>query len=1041
MRNLALWARSAALAIGCCWLGLAADPTFAADPPVDFNRDIRPILSDTCFKCHGFDEAKRESGLRLDTFEGATTKLDSGSMAIVAGKAAESELLKRLASTDPSMKMPPPESGKTVTPEQIELLRRWIDQGAKYQGHWSFVPPVRPALPEVSHQDKVRNAIDRFVLARLEKEGLQPAEATDKITLIRRVTFDLTGLPPTIAEIEAFVADTSPQAYESLVDRLLRSPRYGEHLARYWLDAACYGDTHGLHFDNERSLWLYRDWVVQAFNDNLPYDKFTTWQIAGDLLPNATQEQKVASGFNRCNITTNEGGSITEEVLVRYAVDRTETMSTIFLGLTMGCAVCHDHKFDPVSQKEFYQLYAYFNSAADAAMDGNALLPAPVMKVAKPEDLAKLADFEKRVADLRKQMDDKLAALEYADPTPEGAEMSKVLEPAEYVWIDDGTPPGANLQGDSPWQFVTSKEGKVHSGEKSTTRKASAVSQHFFTDAKPGLAIGEGDKLFAYVYLDPQDPPKTIMLQWNDGTWDHRAFWGEDTIRFGEGDVPAHRRLGDLPAKGEWVRLEVDAAHVGLNSGAMLNGWAFTQFGGTVHWDTAGIVTRTPQAGQGFESLAIWEGYQKAQKKSTLPKEIQDALKPAPDKRNDAQKKIIKDYFLKNVYSKTKEILAPLQKEVDTAESERKALDTAIPASLVMADMATPRDTFVLVRGAYDKKGDKVAPGTPAVLPPMAKDAPANRLGLAQWLTEPNHPLVARVTVNRFWQQYFGAGLVKTSEDFGSQGQPPTHPELLDWLSREFVDSGWDVKKLQKLIVMSATYQQSSRVTPELLKRDLTNDLLARGPRFRLDAEAIRDSAIFTAGLLTEKPGGRGVRPYQPDGIWEAISFQGSNTQNYKRDEGDALYRRSIYMFWKRTAPPAALQTLDAPSRESCVVRRARTNTPLQALLLMNDQQYIEAARKLGERAIKEGGEAPEQRLAHAFRLATGRAPAADESAVLTRIFTKHLEAYTADKPAAEKLLGSGVAPRDQGIAPEQLAAYTMACNLILNLDETMTKE
>jgi hypothetical protein len=1021
--------------------GGLATATLAADPPVDFNRDIRPILSDTCFKCHGFDEAKRESGLRLDTFEGATAKLESGSSAIVVGKAAESELFKRVTTTDASLKMPPPESGKTVSPEQAELLRRWIDQGAKYQGHWSFVPPVRPALPEVSRKDKVRNAIDQFVLARLEKEGLQPADQADKITLIRRVTFDLTGLPPTIAEIEAFVADNSPQAYENLVDRLLRSPRYGEHMARYWLDAARYGDTHGLHFDNERSLWPYRDWVIQAFNENLPYDKFTTWQIAGDLLPNATQEQKIASGFNRCNITTSEGGSIAEEVLVRYAVDRTETMSTIFLGLTMGCAVCHDHKFDPVSQKEFYQLYAYFNSAADAAMDGNALLPAPVMKVAQPDQLAKLADFEKRVAELRKQMDEKIASLEYVDPTPDGAEMSKVLEPTEFVWIDDGTPPGANLQGDSPWQFVTSKEGVVHRGEKSTTRKASAVSQHFFTGANPGLTVGEGDKLFAYVYLDPQDPPKTIMLQWNDGSWEHRAFWGEDTIRFGEGDVPGHRRLGDLPAKGEWVRLEVDAAHVGLNSGAVLNGWAFTQFGGTVHWDTAGIVTRTPQSGQGFESLAVWQAYQKAQKKSTLPKEIQDALKPAPDKRNDAQKKTVRDYFLKNVYSKTKEILAPLQTEVDKAEAERKALDNAIPASLVMADMAKPRDTFILIRGAYDKKGEKVTPGTPAILPPLAKDAPANRLGLANWLTDPNHPLVARVTVNRFWQQYFGSGLVKTSEDFGSQGQPPTHPELLDWLAREFVESGWDVKKLQKMIVMSGTYQQSSRITPELLKRDGANDLLARGPRFRLDAEAIRDSAIFTAGLLTEKPGGRGVRPYQPDGIWEAISFQGSNTQNYKRDDGEALYRRSIYTFWKRTAPPAALQTLDAPSREACVVRRARTNTPLQALLLMNDQQYIEAARKLAERTIKEGGDAAEGRLSYAFRLATGRVPAADEAAVLNRILAKHLEAYTADKPSAEKLLGNGVAPRDATIPAEQQAAYTMVCNLILNLDETMTKE
>lgn len=1030
------------LAVGfCCAVGVFPQISLAADPPIDFNRDIRPILSDTCFKCHGFDTAKREAGLRLDTHEGAILKLESGATAIVPGKSAESEILKRLTSTDASERMPPPETGKTVTPEQIEKIRRWIDQGAKYQGHWSFVTPVRPELPQVKLQANVKNAIDNFILARLEKENVAPSAAADKITLIRRVTYDLTGLPPTIAEIEAFVNDPAPAAYEKLVDRLLKSPRYGEHMARYWLDAARYGDTHGLHFDNERSLWPYRDWVVRAFNENLPYDQFTTWQVAGDLIPNSTLEQKIASGFNRCNITTSEGGSINDEVLARYAVDRTETMSTIFLGLTMGCAVCHDHKFDPVTQKEFYQLYAFFNSAADAAMDGNALLPAPIMKVAQPDQLTKLAELEKLVADLKKQMDEKTATIEYTDPTPDAVAADKSLEPKEYVWIEDAAPTGAQLQGDTPWKFVEKKEGPVFKGEKSTTRKAPALSQHFFTGANPGLKIGDGDKLFAYVYLDPLDPPKTVMLQWNDGVWEHRAYWGDDAIPFGSGDVDGHRRIGNLPTIGEWVRLEVDAAKVGLKPGAVLNGWAFTQFGGTVHWDTAGIVTRTPQDGQGFDSLAVWQAYEKTQKKSSLPGDIQNVLKVADDKRNDTQKKALRDYFLKNVYSKTKEILLPLQKEVDKAEAERKAVDTAIPASLVMADMPNPRDTFILIRGAYDKKGEKVTPGTPAVLPPMAKDAPANRLGLARWLTDPQHPLVARVTVNRFWQQYFGTGLVKTSEDFGSQGQPPSHPELLDWLSREFVDSGWDVKKLQKLIVMSGTYQQSSKVTPELLKRDGDNVLLARGPRFRLDAEAIRDSAVYTAGLLIEKPGGRGVRPYQPDGIWEAISFQGSNTQNYKMDAGDAIYRRSIYTFWKRTAPPAALQTLDAPSRESCVVRRTRTNTPLQALLLMNDQQYVEAARMLAQRVIKEGGDTPEKRLAYAFRLATGREPAADEVAIMVKVLQKHEAVYAADKPAAKKLLTIGVSPRDAAIPAEQLASYAMVCNLILNLDETMTKE
>jgi hypothetical protein len=1018
----------------------SAGLTSAAEPKIDFNRQIRPILSDACFKCHGFDEGSRQAGLRLDSSAGATAKLESGAQAITPGKSAASELVRRVTSTDASEQMPPPGSGKTVSPAQIELLKKWIDQGAEYQLHWSFVAPVRPTVPAVK-AGVVVNPIDSFILDRLSREGLTQAASADKVTLIRRVTLDLTGLPPTPQEIDAFLADSSAEAYEKVVDRLLRSPRFGEHLARYWLDAARYGDTHGLHFDNERSIWPYRDWVVSAFNRNLPFDQFTREQIAGDLLPGSTLEQKIASGFNRCNVSTSEGGSINDEVLARYAVDRTETMSTVFLGLTLGCAVCHDHKYDPVTQKEFYQLYAFFNTAADAAMDGNALAPPPIMKVAQTEQLSELQTLEKQVAELKQKMQQQIVAIDYVDPTPDASAPGKSLEPREFVWIDDVAPPGAKLQGDSPWKFVTAADGKVHSGEKATTRKATAVSQHFFTGASPGLAIGEGDKLFAYVYLNPENPPKTVMLQWNDGAWEHRAYWGEDAIPFGAGNGPHHYRAGDLPKAGEWVRLEVQAAQVGLKPGSSLNGWAFSQFGGEVFWDTAGSVTQTPQQGQGFESLAAWEAYEAKQKQSSAPKEVKDALKVAAEKRNDAHKKTLRDYFLLNVYSKTKEILAPLQKEVDAAEAKRKQVDAAIPTSLVMAEMPNPRETFVLIRGAYDKKGAKVTPGTPAILPPMPKDAPANRLGLAQWLTDPQHPLVARVTVNRFWQQYFGAGLVKTAEDFGSQGQWPTHPELLDWLARDFVDSGWDIKRLQKQIVMSAAYRQSSHVTPAILQKDPANELLARGPRFRLDAEAIRDSALNISGLLHEQQGGRGIRPYQPDGIWEAVAFQGSNTQNYKRDAGESLYRRSLYIFWKRTAPPPMLTTFDAPSREACVVRRARTNTPLQALLLMNDVQYVEAARSFAQRMLTEGGDSPEKRLAFAFRLATGRQPNEKEAGILARILASHLADFQADKTAAEKLVTIGETKRNEKLDISELAAYTMLGNLILNLDETVTKE
>lgn len=1023
-------------------VGLApAANSAAAEPTLDFNRDIRPILSDACFRCHGFDEKTRAAGLRLDTAEGATAKLESGAVAIVPGKSGESELIQRITSTDDSTRMPPPDSGKTLTPEQIETLKRWIDEGAQFKAHWSFIPPERPTPPDAPAGSLVHNPIDNFVLARLAKAGLKPSPEADKITLLRRVTFDLTGLPPTPEEVDAFLADESPEAYAKVVDRLLKSPRYGEHMARYWLDAARYGDTHGLHLDNERSMWPYRDWVVSAFNRNLPFDQFTIWQIAGDLLPNATIEQKVASGFNRCNVTTSEGGSIDDEVLVRYAVDRTETMSTVFLGLTLGCAVCHDHKYDPVSQKEFYQLFAFYNAAADAAMDGNALAPPPILKLASPEHESQLKSFDEQIAAMRKTMADELAKIEYVDPTPDGPAVEAAAEPKEYVWIDDVAPPGAQLQGTTPWQFVTTADGQVLSGEKATARKGEGVTQHFFTGANPTLKVGDGDKLFAYCWLDPANPPKTVMLQWNDGSWEHRVFWGEDAIPFGAGDVPGHRHMGSLPELGKWVRLEVDAAHVGLPAGSQVNGLAFTQFGGSVYWDKAGIVTRTPQEGQSFDSLAAWEAYEKVQAKSTLPADVQAAIKAERDKRTEEQTQLIRKHFLENVYSKTKPTFDALRAKIADLEKQKNDLDASIPRSLVMADLPTPRETFVLIRGAYDKKGEKVTAGTPAVLPPMPEGAPANRLGLAQWLTDPQHPLTARVAVNRFWQQYFGVGLVKTAEDFGSQGAWPSHPELLDWLARDFIDSGWDVKELQRKIVMSATYRQSSKLTPELAQKDPENELLARGPRHRLDAEAIRDTALLLGGLLVEKEGGKGVRTYQPEGIWEAVAFQGSTTQFYKQDSGDALYRRSLYMFWKRTAPPPSMMAFDAPSREACVVRRARTNTPLQALVLMNDKQYVEAARNMAQRLMLEGGSSPTERLTYGFRLATGRKPADDESKVLERVFAAHLADYQADKAAAEQLVAIGESPRKTELDVSELAAYTMVCNLILNLDETVTKE
>ncbi len=833
----------------CVGILISGDPSYAAEQPlkVNYNRDIRPILSDVCYACHGPDEQQRQAGLRLDLRDGAFAKLESGVTAIAPGKSAESAIVTRLLSHNPDEVMPPPTTGKKLTLEQIKVIQKWIDEGAEWRDHWSLIPPAIADPPVVKQVDLVANPIDRFILAKLERESLEPSPVADKVTLIRRLTLDLTGLPPTPAEVDAFLADASLEAYEKLVDRLLQSPRFGEHMARYWLDAVRYGDTHGLHLDNERSLWPFRDWVIQAFNQNMPFDQFTIEQIAGDLLPNVTIEQKIASGFNRCNVTTSEGGSIDEEVLVRYGTDRTEAVGTVWLGLTLNCCMCHDHKFDPITQKDFYRFYAFFNSAADAAMDGNALTPPPIMKLPTAEHTRKLQDFDAQLTQVQQQITDALVKVEYSEP-PVVAGVT-TTGPAEFVWIDDVLPANAKAQGNSAWEFVATPH-PVFSGEKSSTRTADGLSQHFFTDASPGLKIGDGDKLFAYVYLDPTNPPKVVMLQWNDGSWEHRAIWGEDVIPWGTTGQPSRMAIGPLPKLGEWVRLEVEATKVGLSSGTTLNGWAFTQHGGKVFWDKAGVVTRTPQSGSGFESLLAWEAYETAQTKSETPQPVRDAIKIEFTARNDSQKKQIRDHFLEYVYPKTKPAFDPLHQQVTDLKKKRSDLDSSIPTTMVMADMPQPRETFVLVRGAYDKKADKVTAGVPSLFPPIPEGVSANRLALAKWLIDPRHPLTSRVVVNRFWQHIFGTGIVKTPEDFGSQGQWPTHPELLDWLARDFVTSGWNVQRLLKLMVMSHTYRQSSFISPQHLQRDPSNDLLARGPRFRLDAEVIRDSALFASGLL-----------------------------------------------------------------------------------------------------------------------------------------------------------------------------------------------
>lgn len=1014
----------------------------AQDKP-DFNQEILPLLSENCFTCHGPDENVREGGLRLDLEEFAFDELDSGAFGIVKNDSKKSEIIRRLLSKDKDLVMPPPETGKSLTRDQIQKIETWIDNGAEWSKHWSFVPPQKQNLPKKIAANEVVNPIDLFIQEKLAKAKLKQEKLAEKATLIRRVTLDLIGLPPTIKEVEDFLKDDQPGSFERVVDRLLSSKKYGEHMGRIWLDAARYADTHGLHLDNERQIWPYRNWVIDAFNKNMPFDKFTIEQLAGDLLPNPTLDQKIATGFNRCNVTTSEGGSINEEYLVRYAVDRVETTSTVWLGLTSGCAACHDHKFDPITQKEFYQLFSYFYSLTERAMDGNALLPPPSIKVPTPGQKAELkganVELAKVRADVAKVLAETLAT--YKDPTPD-AELGK-LQKTEIVWFDDALPPGATPNGNentASWKFVSAPDHPVFSGKNSSTRTGTGLTQHFFDKVTTKFKLGKNDKLFAYVYLDPKNPPETVQLQFNNGSWEHRAYWGADKGHAPGRNNASNLKLGELPETGKWVRLEVEAAKVGLPAGSELNGWAFTQFGGTVYWDKPGRVSVAPTKEQ-LSSISVWEKYRKEVKQlAALPKPIQAILNIEKEKRNEKQTKELLTYYLRNVNPETAEAIKPFMQREAEWNQKVAAINKSIPSSLIMEDLKKKRQAHILERGEYTKKKEPVDSMVPNWISAPVKDMPNNRLGLAQWLVKKDHPLTARVTVNRYWQHFFGVGLVKTSEDFGVQGERPSHPELLDWLAMDFIESGWDVKRMQKMMVMSATYRQSSEVDPAKLAIDPENRLLARGPRFRLDAEIIRDQALAVSGLLVEKIGGPSVKPYQPAGLWKPVGFGGSNTSVFRQDKGSKLFRRSMYTFWKRTSPPPSMSTFDAPDRETCQVRRARTNTPLQALVLMNDVQFVEAARRFAERIMLEGGDGIEPKIEFAFRSTIARYPNQIEKSTLISTYEETLAEFKKEKGAAMKLLKTGESSRNEKLDPNETAAWTMIAHLILNLSETVTK-
>ncbi len=823
---------------------------------IEFNRDIRPILSDNCFACHGFDPKTRKAKLRLDTREGATADRD-GTRPISPGDLAKSEVWQRIISNDEDSVMPPPKSHKSLTDKQKQTIKKWIEQGAPYQQHWSYEPIKKFQPPVVG---KNVGPIDAFLQDRLSREGLKFSPEADRPTLIRRVAFSLTGLPPTPAELDAFVADKSPNAYEKMVDRYLETPRFGEEMARYWLDVARYADTHGLHLDNERQTWAFRDYVVNSFNKNKPFDQFTIEQLAGDMLPeagksNPTKEQLTATGFNRCNVTTSEGGSIEPEWVYRYAVDRTATTANAWMGLTAGCAVCHDHKFDPISAKEFYSLYAFFYSAADPGMDGNALLTRPTIKLTSPEQERKVAEIDKELAPKQKELDELTKKIEYIDP----ATISPKPAPKELeaVWFDDNFPSGATVgvRGE-PTKFVTEAEGPVFSGSRSLKRTDKGLAQDYYSDGAAPLVIPPNGTVFAYAYLDPKDPPKAVMFQFHTkGKWQHRAVWGDyEAIAFGKPNTAEKVNGGKLPETGKWVKLEMSAAKLGLNAGEQVSGFAFTQFGGTVYWDKMGVRGRIDAAADPLHSLTVWWKSKAGKDEKDVSSELVKLLKQGPDKvKKPEEIEKVRNYYLQNICADTKPKLAKLAGEIATIRKKKDEIEKGAPSTFVFTDLPKPRDAFVMMRGQYDKPGEKVEPATPAFLPPLQKankDGRATRLDLAKWLVSAEHPLTARVTVNRFWQQFFGYGLVKSSGDFGSQGEPPSHPELLDYLAADFRDNGWDVKRLVRDIVLSQAFRQSSVVTPELLAKDPENRLLARGPRFRLDAEQIRDNALFVSGLI-----------------------------------------------------------------------------------------------------------------------------------------------------------------------------------------------
>ncbi|QRQ99878.1 DUF1553 domain-containing protein [Dyadobacter sandarakinus] len=1045
--------------------------------PVDYTYDVKPILSDRCFACHGPDANHQKGDLRLDVARVAYGKeAESGLKAIKPGKPGSSELVRRILAADPDVVMPTPESHLSLTAREKALLIRWVEEGAVYKPHWAFTKATMPKLPEVKHKDWVKNDIDRFVLKKLEDKKISPSPEAARTTLLRRVYLDLTGLPPTPEEVQRYLADQSPDAYEKVVDKLLASPHFGEHMATPWLDAARYADTHGYQDDGLRTAWPFRDWVINAFNKNQPYDQFVTWQLAGDLLPHPTSEQLVATAFNRMHQQSQEGGIIPEEYRAAYVSDRVDTFGKTFLGITVECARCHDHKYDPISHKDYYSLYAFFNNNNENGQipyNGEA---SPAITLPTPEAAEKLKFIHQNLAKEQAVLSTAASSAENrfrtwlstAQVQPEKALPAGKAslighftfdEPAGKVFRNLADPrQSATAEGDDSLSNTASRAGRV--GKARYIYGENAVS---FPDK---FAFFERNQPFSIsIWLNLHDPSVSgSLLHKSNGVMNGYRGWNvfrekDGTIRLTMSHVwpenaieiqtlepfPLNKwtQLGfsyDGLSKASGLKLYVNGrpARIVIHNDHLTESILFGKNKTNWYVDKLNIGRLSDQRTKNFE-VDEFRIYNKPLTllemlgMYTLKDEVMSTLKvPAAQLKPD-QLAALKDYYLTNLDPDHRQALTATRKLIG---EETEIMDSQIDV-MVMRERKFPRKTFILNRGAYDAPGKAVTMDTPDSFFKIPAGFPRNRLGLAKWLLHEDHPLFSRVTVNRFWMMYFGKGLVVSSDDFGNQGELPTHPELLDYLAATFRKTGWNVKAMQKLIVTSATYRQSSNAPQQLKEEDPDNRLYARGPSYRMSAEQIRDNALASSGLLTRRVGGKSAYPYQPAGLWEALATR--NEVTYKQQHGDSLYRRSLYTIWKRSSPPPMMLNFDAAERHFCVTRRQKTSTPLQALVVMNDPQFVEASRVLAQRMLKQG-KTPDEQIIFAFTALTGRSPDQAERDALKELYNQEYEAFSHDPKRVKSVLATGEYPVDKTLNPARLAAGTIVASTVMNFDEFLIK-